>query len=133
MPNGLVATSESSVGLVSEQGERSAAKVVFEGPHDVERWDVRGRRGDLAVEKFVYTAIEPEETEESTTSSGGLDERFVMLAVEREGATFVVDGKWEFRDGKPRVVAYLGYPGNYGMIPRTLLPKEHGGDGDGNR
>ena len=42
------------------------------------------------------------------------------------------DGKlrWELRDGRPRVVRYLGYPGNYGMIPRTLLPEEDGGDGD---
>lgn len=37
---------------------------------------------------------------------------------------------WEFKDEKPRVVSYLGYPGNYGMIPQTLLPKESGGDGD---
>lgn len=42
------------------------------------------------------------------------------------------DGKleWEFLEGKPRVVQYLGYPGNYGMIPRSLLPEELGGDGD---
>ncbi len=33
-------------------------------------------------------------------------------------------------DGKPRVVAYLGYPGNYGFVPQTLLPKAKGGDGD---
>lgn len=38
--------------------------------------------------------------------------------------------KWEIRKNKPRVVSYLAYPGNYGMIPRTLLPKELGGDGD---
>jgi len=38
--------------------------------------------------------------------------------------------RWEFKDGKPRIVAYLGYPGNYGMLPRTLLSKEEGGDGD---
>lgn len=38
--------------------------------------------------------------------------------------------EWEIRDGKPRVVDFLGYPGNYGMIPRTLLPKSEGGDGD---
>ncbi|MDB4533527.1 inorganic diphosphatase [Vicingaceae bacterium] len=38
--------------------------------------------------------------------------------------------KWEFVDGAPREIKYLGYPGNYGMIPRTLLPKELGGDGD---
>lgn len=29
-----------------------------------------------------------------------------------------------------RVVSYLPYPANYGMIPRTLLPVELGGDGD---
>lgn len=38
--------------------------------------------------------------------------------------------KWEFKKGKPRTVAYLGYPGNYGMIPRTVLSEEAGGDGD---
>ena len=38
--------------------------------------------------------------------------------------------KWEFKEGKPRIVKYLGYPGNYGMIPQTLLSKELGGDGD---
>jgi len=37
---------------------------------------------------------------------------------------------WELKDGKPRVVQYLAYPANYGMIPRTSLPKEVGGDGD---
>jgi inorganic pyrophosphatase len=38
--------------------------------------------------------------------------------------------KWDVRDGKPRIVSYLPYPGNYGMVPRTALPKEFGGDGD---
>jgi inorganic pyrophosphatase len=38
--------------------------------------------------------------------------------------------EWELEDGEPRVVAYLAYPANYGMIPGTLLPRESGGDGD---
>ncbi|MCA8942766.1 MAG: inorganic diphosphatase [Planctomycetes bacterium] len=38
--------------------------------------------------------------------------------------------RWEIKNGKPRVVQFLGYPGNYGMIPRTLLAAEEGGDGD---
>jgi len=38
--------------------------------------------------------------------------------------------EWKLEDGKPRVVQYLAYPGNYGMIPRTRLPQEIGGDGD---
>lgn len=33
-------------------------------------------------------------------------------------------------DGQPRYINYLGYPGNYGMIPNTMLPKSEGGDGD---
>jgi inorganic pyrophosphatase len=37
---------------------------------------------------------------------------------------------WEQKEGKPRIVQYLPYPANYGMIPGTLLPKEKGGDGD---
>ncbi|MEI8165935.1 MAG: inorganic diphosphatase [Chloroflexales bacterium] len=32
---------------------------------------------------------------------------------------------WEIKDGKPRVIKYLGYVGNYGMVPQTK-----GGDGD---
>lgn len=38
--------------------------------------------------------------------------------------------RWDVKDGKPRVVKYLGYPANYGIVPRTLLGKEIGGDGD---
>jgi inorganic pyrophosphatase len=38
--------------------------------------------------------------------------------------------KWEIKDGKPRIVAYLPYPMNYGMVPRTVLAKDSGGDGD---
>ena len=38
--------------------------------------------------------------------------------------------KWNFKKGRPRVLKYIGYPGNYGMVPQTLLPFEAGGDGD---
>ena len=36
----------------------------------------------------------------------------------------------DIEQGLPRKIKYLGYPGNYGMIPKTLLPVEDGGDGD---
>ena len=44
-----------------------------------------------------------------------------------------IDGSvinWEFKNGQPRIVHYLGYPSNYGTIPNTALPKSLGGDGD---
>ncbi len=37
---------------------------------------------------------------------------------------------WEIKKGKPRIVQYLPYPSNYGMIPKTLSAEELGGDGD---
>lgn len=38
--------------------------------------------------------------------------------------------EWESVNNSPRIINYIGYPGNYGMIPRTLVPKDKGGDGD---
>lgn len=38
--------------------------------------------------------------------------------------------EWEQENGAPRVVQYLGYPGNYGIIPQTYLPAALGGDDD---
>jgi inorganic pyrophosphatase len=39
--------------------------------------------------------------------------------------------EWERRgDDSLRVVKYLPYPANYGMIPRTWLPEAEGGDND---
>ncbi len=29
--------------------------------------------------------------------------------------------EWEFKNGKPRYVQFLGYPGNYGYIPQTKM------------
>jgi inorganic pyrophosphatase len=37
---------------------------------------------------------------------------------------------WEIKNDKPRIVQFLPYPGNYGLVPRTLLSKNIGGDGD---
>jgi len=38
--------------------------------------------------------------------------------------------EWEQQDGTPRVIQYLAYPANYGMVPRTSMPYDVGGDGD---
>lgn len=34
------------------------------------------------------------------------------------------------QDGKDRSIDFLGYPGNYGFIPGTLMDEAKGGDGD---
>ncbi|HSR69414.1 MAG TPA: inorganic diphosphatase [Acidobacteriota bacterium] len=37
---------------------------------------------------------------------------------------------WERQGEGYRIVHYLPYPANYGMVPQTLLPAQSGGDGD---
>lgn len=49
-------------------------------------------------------------------------------------ARYEVDGRTGLmmlaqKDGQPSYVRYIGSPGNYGMIPRTVRAKELGGDG----
>ncbi len=67
------------------------------------------------------------------------DDNLVNVVIEISAGT---NQKWEVdkTDGSlkwqqittdsMRMVAYLPYPANYGMIPRTLLPADLGGDGD---
>jgi NhaP-type Na+/H+ or K+/H+ antiporter len=112
VPNGLVATSDAGGGLVLEQLGSGQAKIAFDAPHDVERWDVRGRRGDVEVFHFVYETPERKEENPETTSSvesTGNTERSVLLAVEREGRMFAVDSAWSFLDGD-RVAAAIHLP-----------------------
>jgi inorganic pyrophosphatase len=67
-----------------------------------------------------------------------VSERVVNVVVEIPAGTSAkwevsADGDtihWEIKKGKPRVIDYLPYPANYGMVPRTRLPIEEGGDGD---
>jgi inorganic pyrophosphatase len=38
--------------------------------------------------------------------------------------------RWEITQDTLRVIPYLPYPANYGMVPKTWLPPEDGGDDD---
>ncbi len=54
--------------------------------------------------------------------AGSVDKRQYDVATN----TFPIDK----RDGKPRRIAFLPYPANYGFIPGTKMDKAQGGDGD---
>ena len=88
VPRGLVAATEIDGGLVSELVERKEADVVFDAPHDIDRWDLRWRRGDVEVVRFVFHALEPgpdpEDGDESPTSGRG--EQYLILTLERGGS-----------------------------------------------
>ena len=74
-------------GLAPELVATEVAFMLFEGAHDVERWDVRWRHGGVEVEKWVYfgreeiSAGEEDKAEEKTPPSPA--ESFVILTVLR--------------------------------------------------
>ncbi|MDD5291640.1 MAG: inorganic diphosphatase, partial [Candidatus Omnitrophica bacterium] len=64
---------------------------------------------------------------ETLNSDGSVNIIIEISAGTLEKWEVMPDGvlKRDIKDAKPRSIKYLGYPGNYGMIPKTL-----GGDND---
>ena len=93
----------------------SGLEVLFDGPHDQARWDVRWRHDDMDVEPFEYRldvapgAVVPE-TENADTSAPqadeGAEEPYVMLTVQR---------------GKRPSPFYLGYAPRQGDIAAIAI------------
>jgi hypothetical protein len=89
VPQGYVSASNGEGGLTPELVEQGV-RMLFSETHDVERWDVRSRHGDMTVEHWEYLGVpdahEPDQDSESQGSTPELrpiGERLVMLAVRR--------------------------------------------------
>jgi NhaP-type Na+/H+ or K+/H+ antiporter len=86
VPRAYVAVEQLEIGLAPELVKEEAALVLFDGPHDVERWDVRFRHGDVEVEPWVFRgAPEPDAGEERPPPPEIDGDRFVVLVVRRNG------------------------------------------------
>jgi len=81
----------------------------------------------LAGEKNYYNGYEPMNADSTINAvieiPAGTNQKW---EVDKESGYII----WEIKNGSHRVVNYISYPANYGMIPKTLLPKELSGDGD---
>ena len=82
VPRGYVAVQRPESGLAPELVETSDVAVLFEGSHDIERWDVRCRHGSVEIETWCYVGA-PELAEGETPVK--VEERFVILSVGRGG------------------------------------------------
>ncbi len=49
---GYIAVARARTGIAPDLVERGDARLLFESPHDTERWDVRDRHGDVVVEEW---------------------------------------------------------------------------------
>jgi NhaP-type Na+/H+ or K+/H+ antiporter len=84
VPEGYVAVSNPDSGLVGDLVENQEVSVLFDGPHDVERWDVRWRHGTTEVEKWSYTAsAQAEATDSKLDEASRTGECFAILTIGR--------------------------------------------------
>lgn len=87
VPMGYVAVDALDGEKTPEYVRRQGAEVLFDGPHEVERWDVRFRHKELAIESFTFL---PQKDEKGNTTDGEgksasskSGERFVILCIRR--------------------------------------------------
>jgi NhaP-type Na+/H+ or K+/H+ antiporter len=110
VPKALAAGTPKGGGLVDEMMGRGQADVLFDAPHDVERWEVRWRRGDVEIlrRRFREAVKEDDATEqgvESLTDSPSSGEKFVLLARHRGDTAEPISMRLSFSKGDEATVA----------------------------
>ena len=102
VPDCFIAVSQPGAGMAMELIDDGDARLLFDGVHDVERWDVRWRRGEVGIERWRFEA-EPEREEDAPPPTIG--ELFVMLIVTRAGRTRPMRADHVFKKGDQISVA----------------------------
>ncbi len=103
VPTGYVALFDVETGVTPDLIGRFEAQMLFDGPHDVERWDVRFRHGDLVVQSFTFGR--PAGKADEPGSSG---ERHVILTVRRDEKVSPMYVGFEPKEGDVASVALYG-------------------------
>ena len=93
-----------SSGVARELVEAGEAREVFESTHDVERWDVRERNGDVHVEHRVF---DPSRGTAGSAPKGPDEtgERYVILTVARGNTTRVMSRDFELQPDDVATIA----------------------------
>ena len=107
VPGGLVAMEslfgEQSPSLLPAEN----AAVLFDGPHDHERWDVRWRHKQVIVETFDYAAPGEESSEDAAAvpSAARSKELFAIVSVTRGRLVSPMQAAYRFRKGDAAAIA----------------------------
>jgi hypothetical protein len=115
VPRSLVALAALPADGLPRRLRRAHVGVLFEGPHDLGRWDVRHRHRQVEVVSLLYSPAPPadkipaeEQAPPATARTGEIpatQERYVMLAVRRGGRLQPMWHGCEFKRGDVMVAA----------------------------
>ncbi|HBP87853.1 MAG TPA: hypothetical protein DD706_09170, partial [Nitrospiraceae bacterium] len=113
VPHGYVALESFEGEKVPEHIQRLEEHVLWEGPHDVERWSVRLRHKDVVVEQLMYhpppkpdtDADAEDKTSEKPSPTPKNGELFVILAIQREKSIVPMYTTYKLREKDVAFVA----------------------------
>ena len=85
VPRGLVSVGWADGGRAPAHVSRHGGDVLFDGPHDQERWDVRWRQNEVTIAPFEFQppAEAPPGPAENGTAVEGRSDAYVMLTLQR--------------------------------------------------
>ena len=107
VPHGYVAAINPETGLAPELVERNEIVVLFDGPHDVERWDVRSRHEELEVEHWQYGGEPAADTSDQNDEKSAPDvgEQLVILSIRRGDRVMPMHARLKLEVGDIAAVA----------------------------
>ncbi|MCG8590251.1 MAG: cation:proton antiporter [Proteobacteria bacterium] len=110
VPETYVAINRGVAALETRMLEKQDSRVAFDGPKDVERWNVRFRHGIARIETYCFSA--PEGVEEPENGDGAEGQRsnssldpFIVLSLTRGDQVELFHSESEPRDGDRASVA----------------------------
>ncbi len=105
VPDAHIALTSSVSGLTPEIARSQEATTLFAGPHDLERWDVRFRHGDVEIEHLEFRETENSPGDETDEDALPPSERFVILAIRRGDKVAPMSGDTVLRAGDVASIA----------------------------
>jgi NhaP-type Na+/H+ or K+/H+ antiporter len=103
VPRAYVALESGGAGLPSTLLERHGIEVLFDGPRDVERWNVRFRHGLVETQRFRFEPVAPA----APAAAPGAGDPHLILTIERGGRVEPMHRDFAARAGDEASVALL--------------------------
>jgi NhaP-type Na+/H+ or K+/H+ antiporter len=129
VPQAYVALERGSIGLPREMLDRHGIHVAFDGPRDLERWNVRFRHGMASLGRFRFAqdSVSDEVPERASADP------YLILAVERGERIEPMRQDFEPKEGDFAIIAVLEERDSEAIEALAAIgwtPHEGGADGD---
>jgi hypothetical protein len=107
VPRSYVAVDRPEAGLAPELVEKAHAVVLFEGTHDVGRWEVRDRHGEIDLEHWEYIGLAEggDDAEQGDVRQVPGGELFVILMLRRGANALIMQAGLKLEAGDVASIA----------------------------